>query len=304
MSNLLLEERPLLVMPKLATLIGLPESIFLQQLHYWTQHSNNVIEGDRWVYNSVKEWQKQFPFWSERTLHRMIKNLETENLIVIGNFNKLPIDRTKWYRINYEKLNSLVPTVPILPNGHTYRQNGNMDLPKVVVGLDNMATPLPEITTKITTEINNNDDDEHSKKNENQITKTAFAFYQENGFGILSPYIGDKIGAWIDDLSEDLVIYALKLSVENNARNWKYAETILRNWFNANLRTLAEVEAENKKREDAKQKNHFKSNSRPIREEKIPESFNAPQNSLSEEDKKQLDDERRKLQAEFRNEGV
>lgn len=298
MSNLLLEERPLLVMPKLATLIGLPESIFLQQLHYWTGHSTNVIDGNRWVYNSVKEWKKQFPFWSERTIQRVIKNLESSDLIIIGNFNKLPIDRTKWYRINYEKLYSLEPTSPISPNGQTYRQNGDMDLPKVVVGLDKMATPLPEITTKITTDINNDDDDEHSEKIE-----TAFAFYQENGFGILSPYIGDKIGAWIDDLSEELVIYALKLSAENNARNWKYAETILRNWFNANLRTLAEVEAENKKREDAKQKNPFKSSGRPIREEKIPESFNAPQNSFSEEDKKQLDEERRRLQAEFRNEG-
>lgn len=301
MSNLLLDERPLLVMPKLAALIGLSESIFLQQLHYWTEHSNNVIEGNRWVYNSVKEWQKQFPFWSERTLHRMIKNLETKELIIIGNFNKLPIDRTKWYRINYEKLRLLDSINPISPNGQTYRQNGNMDLPKEVVGLDNMATPLPEITTKSTSDINNDDyDDERSEKNENAIPKSAFAFYQENGFGTLTPYIGDKIGAWIDDLSEDLVVYALKLAVENNARSWKYAETILRNWFNKNLRTLDQIEAENRKREDAKQQMQSKPN-RFVREEKIPESFNQPEKVFSEKEKEQFEEERKKLIAELKN---
>ncbi len=35
MNNLLLDEHPLLVMPKLATLIGLNEAIVLQQVHYW-----------------------------------------------------------------------------------------------------------------------------------------------------------------------------------------------------------------------------------------------------------------------------
>ncbi|WP_313891148.1 hypothetical protein [Psychrobacillus sp.] len=156
MSNLLLDERPLLVMPKLAVLIGLPESIFLQQLHYWTEHSSNVVEGKKWVYNSVNEWQKQFPFWSARTIHRIIRDLENENLIVSGSFNKLAIDRTKWYRINYEKLHALEPKQTISPYGQTYCQVGNMDSPKVVDGLDSLAVPLPEITTKTTTKTTSN----------------------------------------------------------------------------------------------------------------------------------------------------
>lgn len=170
MANLLLDERPLLVMPKLATLIGLPESIFLQQLHYWTEHSSNLIEGKKWVYNSVKKWQEQFPFWSERTLRRIIKGLEDEKLIIVGNFNKLAIDQTKWYRINYENLHLLESKSPILPNGQTHGQTDHMERPKVALGLDKLDTPLPEITTKITTE---------NKRLKDNVADAPSSLYQE-----------------------------------------------------------------------------------------------------------------------------
>lgn len=170
MANLLLDERPLLVMPKLATLIGLPESIFLQQLHYWTEHSSNIIDGNKWVYNSVKEWRKQFPFWSERTLRRIIKGLEDEKLIIVGNFNKLAIDQTKWYRINYENLYLLDTKTPNLPNGKAHGQIDHMECPKVARGLDKLDTPLPEITTKITSE---------NKRLKDNVAGAPSSLYQE-----------------------------------------------------------------------------------------------------------------------------
>lgn len=41
LNNLLLDEHPLLVMPMLATLIGLNEAIVLQQVHYWLKTKEN-----------------------------------------------------------------------------------------------------------------------------------------------------------------------------------------------------------------------------------------------------------------------
>ena len=35
MNNLLIDDYPILVLPKLATEIGLNEAIVLQQIHYW-----------------------------------------------------------------------------------------------------------------------------------------------------------------------------------------------------------------------------------------------------------------------------
>lgn len=105
-NNLLLDEHPLLVMPTLATLIGLNESIVLQQVHYWLKTKEKTeqdyIDGHYWVYNSYERWQKQFPFFSLRTLRRVFTSLEKKGLLISGNYNKAGFDKTKWYTIDYD----------------------------------------------------------------------------------------------------------------------------------------------------------------------------------------------------------
>ncbi|PEL97667.1 hypothetical protein CN604_18545 [Bacillus wiedmannii] len=140
MSNLLIHEPPLMVLPSLAKEIGLNEAIVLQQIHYWQQMSRHFHDDKRWIYNSFPKWNEQFPFWSERTLKRIFKSLEDRKLLFVGNYNKLAIDRTKWYSINYEVLNGI--------SG----QNGTTIVTKCPDESVNMTRPLPEITT----ENNNN----------------------------------------------------------------------------------------------------------------------------------------------------
>lgn len=107
MSKLLMHEIPLMVQPGLAVKIGLNEAIFLQQLHYWLERSMKIIDNRKWVYNSAEEWHKQFPFWSIATIKRVISSLEKQDLIITGNYNKISIDRTKWYTINYLTIENL-----------------------------------------------------------------------------------------------------------------------------------------------------------------------------------------------------
>lgn len=109
LSKLLINESPLQVLPSLAVLIGLNEAIVLQQIHYWISNelNNNLVNGRKWVYNTYAQWCVQFPFWSKNTIIRTIDSLEDIKLIISGSFNKLSKDRTKWYTINYEKLESL-----------------------------------------------------------------------------------------------------------------------------------------------------------------------------------------------------
>lgn len=104
MGNLLISEPPLQVIPSLAVEIGLNEAIVLQQIHYWLLKSNNVRDGRRWVYNSYPNWQKQFPFWSVKTVKRVFTNLEKQGLLISGNYNKAGFDKTKWYTIDYHHL--------------------------------------------------------------------------------------------------------------------------------------------------------------------------------------------------------
>lgn len=109
MSNLLFDERPLVVSPKLAVLLGdLDKAVILQQIHYWLERSANLKDGYKWVYNSMAEWNKQFPWIAIATLKRKFKSLEDENLLITGNYNRAKFDKTKWYRINYDALNEMV----------------------------------------------------------------------------------------------------------------------------------------------------------------------------------------------------
>lgn len=116
--NLLINEPPLQVLPTLAAEIGLNNAIVLQQMHYWLRVSNNERDGYRWIYRTIDEWLPEFPFWSKRTIERIIKDLEEQKIVVAGNYNKMKMDRTKWYRIDYKTLKKL--------HDNAFRQNDVM----------------------------------------------------------------------------------------------------------------------------------------------------------------------------------
>lgn len=106
MSNLLLDERPLIVLPSLAAMLNsLDEAVILQQIHYWIEKRQNYREGRYWVYNSMENWMQQFPWIKSRTtLTRYFNNLEKKGLLITGNYNKAGFDKTKWYTIDYSTL--------------------------------------------------------------------------------------------------------------------------------------------------------------------------------------------------------
>ena len=106
MSNLLLDERPLIVLPSLAAMLNsLDEAVILQQIHYWIEKKQNYREGRYWVYNSMENWMQQFPWIKSRTtLTRYFNNLEKKGLLITGNYNKAGFDKTKWYTIDYSTL--------------------------------------------------------------------------------------------------------------------------------------------------------------------------------------------------------
>ncbi|WP_342512107.1 conserved phage C-terminal domain-containing protein [Sporosarcina sp. FSL K6-1522] len=107
--NLLIEESPLQVLPSLAMQVGLNEAIVLQQLHFRALISTNVRDGHKWVYKTYEEWKnEEFPFWSVDTIKRAIRRLEDKGYIIAtSSYNRMKMDKTKWYRIDYAKLQLL-----------------------------------------------------------------------------------------------------------------------------------------------------------------------------------------------------
>ena len=246
--NLLIKESPLQVLPSLAVKIGLNHALVLQQIHYWLQISKNSRDGHTWVYKTLEDWHKEFPFWSKSTLERIIRKLEEDQLIVVGNYNRLKMDRTKWYRVNYEAID-LLYAADCLQNEEL--QNGEMtaskdticELPspqidEIVVG--NLTTPIPINYSKNTSE-NTSLDLQHEM--EKCPRATAFQFYEHNGFGLLQPYVAEKIGVWMDECSEELVLFAMQTAIGNNVPKWNYVESVLRDWQHKQLKSVAEADA-------------------------------------------------------------
>lgn len=126
----LFDEHPILVDRELASVIGLNESIVLQQLNYWL-HSKSAkqINGRLWVYNTYDNWRKDnFPFWSKNTIRRAFDSCIKRGLIITGNFNKAGFDKTKWYSIDIKKLDEVM--------GSACAQNGQTSGPKWADGSD------------------------------------------------------------------------------------------------------------------------------------------------------------------------
>lgn len=108
-SSLLINEAPLQVLPSLAVALkNVHEAIILQQVQYWLSRSDFVFNKRKWVYNTLDEWHEQFPWITKKSVGDKFRSLEKKGILIVGNFNKLKYDRTKWYSIDYDKLNSLI----------------------------------------------------------------------------------------------------------------------------------------------------------------------------------------------------
>lgn len=108
--------------------------------------------------------------------------------------------------------------------------------------------------TRVNNTFNNTDDNclllqdtlnnisNRGEKSQKVVADNIYQFYQQN-FGVLSPLVGEKLGGWVKDLGEELVKEALTKTLMNGSRSFSYAETIMREWYNKNIKTLEQVQA-------------------------------------------------------------
>ncbi|WP_436865195.1 DnaD domain protein [Mammaliicoccus sciuri] len=110
---------------------------------------------------------------------------------------------------------------------------------------------LENLTTTSNSFTSNNITNNSEKNNSSSKQQSPFDFYQSNGFGVLKPYISEQIGAWIDDFKEngnEIVIEAMKESLNNNVYKWNYVNSILKSWFNDGIKSVEDISARNNKR--------------------------------------------------------
>lgn len=143
-----------------------------------------------------------------------------------GYVKRFPVKDEKGKIIKWE---TIVYEVPQDENPHV--EIPQMDIPHV-------ENPYIENQTLLST----NNLLSTNKQNTNiQSSSSIFSFY-ENNFGILNSFIAESISQWVNDTSEELVQAAMERALKHQ-KKWNYAEGILKQWVNKNIRTLADVNA-------------------------------------------------------------
>lgn len=244
MGNLLLDDRPLVIQPKLIELLGDPtEAIILQQIHYWLVKNMNIKDGYSWVYNSIKDWNKQFKWLSEPTLKRKFKSLEDKGLLITGNYNKAKFDRTKWYRIDYDALDEMVQALyqndtTIVSKRYNAKYQNDTDYTIDYTKNNN----IDNTTTTGTTEIG-----------------SIYEFWESN-VGSLSPYLYEEIQAIYDDWKEvskqpkEMILESIKMALDKGVRNISYIKTILKRWYDNRIYNIEDLKADQERFEKNKQR--------------------------------------------------
>ena len=235
MNNLLINEPPLQVLPSLVIELGnTDKAIILQQIHYWLQRSNNIVDGHRWIYNSAHEWQKQFPWLTEKTIQRYLKSLVDDGWLISGNYNKAKFDRTKWYRVRYDRLDKNVQALGLsVPTIGPDSTNG------MGLSVPTNTNRLPETTTEI-------DDDDTAKP----ISK-IIGLWQEN-FGMPNSIIMTDLQEDLNDWGYELLNYAIHRMLESGAtynRPYQYLNKILANYRSYGITTVAKAKQVDEKRD-------------------------------------------------------
>lgn len=108
--------------------------------------------------------------------------------------------------------------------------------------------------TTIEQQVNTNKNVKNIKNDKNVTTisdscvdglQEVIDFYSNN-IGFLNPYGLKILESYVEDMSSELVIYAMQIACENNKKTISYIKAILNNWSKANIKTLEEAKRENK----------------------------------------------------------
>lgn len=148
---------------------GLNAAIVVNQINYWNELNEKLKskkhfkDGYYWTYHAYDKWAKEdFPFWSGDTVRRAVKFLEDIGLVISTNeYNSWAADNTKWYRIDFEKLQEIINIVEELRKerredeieeqvADTVNADCGCVMASCIDGLGSVPKAVPEITTENT----------------------------------------------------------------------------------------------------------------------------------------------------------
>jgi hypothetical protein len=108
--------------------------------------------GKVWMYNSVAEWQRTYPFMSESTIKRALQKLREDKVLEVMQLDKNPMNKTNWYTLT-NRLGQFEPMEEVILNqSKQYKTNNvkqTIDIDTTYKKSKNKFTPptLEEVTS-------------------------------------------------------------------------------------------------------------------------------------------------------------
>lgn len=95
----------------------------------------------------------------------------------------------------------------------------------------------------------------NSKVNDSCVNdlQVIIDFYNEN-IGLITPYGLEILSSYAEEMDQELIILAMKKSVEANKRTIQYIKAILNNWSKQGIKTVLDAEQEDRKFRDKNNK--------------------------------------------------
>lgn len=91
-----------------AEIYGIECAILISHFQFWIEQNQrmgrNFYDDRTWMYQTQKEIAAIYPYFSEDHVCRLIKKLIDKDVLIKGNYNKTPFDKTVWYAFKNEKM--------------------------------------------------------------------------------------------------------------------------------------------------------------------------------------------------------
>lgn len=150
---------------------------------------------------------------------------------------------------------------------------------KKTIGFTNEETktkPNVNVNDNVNVNVNANvnDNDEVSDSCVDGLQE-VINFY-ENNIGLMSPYILDVLSDYKNEMTTELIIYALKKAVEADKRTIQYVKGILNNWSKKGITTVLDAKKEDeefKNKRGLENKNETEEEKRARRVKELEEAL-------------------------------
>lgn len=154
-----------------------------------------------------------------------------------------------WHKYNWTKSEKLLKKVESLTKyikSKKLRNYMEEILKKYMVSIGYPYTMDTSVSVSVTVSDTVSDTDINNNNKNNNIFNNIFSTIEKNFGRTIAPLEKDVIKTWIDDnISEELIVYAIQIAVCNNVCSIKYVDTILYSWKRKNILTLEQAKKEN-----------------------------------------------------------